>query len=97
MRWRLTTTLTLTTAPDLPLTTDPCQEQTGRVALGCTGLGRAFALSEGRSFGFSSSAKFPMRLQGSRATIKAIGDADAKRLCPPSTSNPNTLTYNRNL
>ena len=67
------------------------------MALGCTGLGRAFALSEGRSFGFSSSAKFPMRLQGSRATIKAIGDADAKRLCPPSTSNPNTLTYNRNL
>lgn len=97
MRWRLTPALTLTTAPDLPLTTDPGQEQTGRVALGCTGLGRAFALSEGRSFGFSSSAKFPMRLQGSRATIKAIGDADAKRLCPPSTSNPNTLTYNRNL
>ena len=55
----------------------------GRVALGCTGLGRAFALSEGLAFGFSSSAKFPMRLQGSSATIKAIGDA-AKRLCPPT-------------
>ena len=60
------------------------QTHPGRVALGCTGLGRAFALSEGRAFGFSSSAKFPMRLQGSTATIKAIGDADARRLCPPT-------------
>ena len=64
------------------------QAQSGRVALGCTGLGRAFALSEGRALGFSSSAKFPMRIQGSSATIGAIGEAEAKRLCPPSPSNP---------
>ena len=64
------------------------QAQSGRAVLGCTGLGRAFALSEGRALGFSSSAKFPMRIQGSSATINAIGEAEAKRLCPPATSNP---------
>jgi len=56
----------------------------GPLALGCTGLGRAFGLSEGHAFGFSSPAKFPFRLQGPTEIISAIGEADSKRLCPPS-------------
>ena len=55
-----------------------------RMALGCTGLGRAFGLSEGAAFGFQTNAKMPMRIQGPTGIINAIGEADAKRLCPPS-------------
>ena len=52
------------------------------VAVGCTPLGRAFALSEGKAFGFQSSMAHPMRIQGSTAVLEAIGEADAKLLCP---------------
>jgi len=55
-----------------------------RMALGCTSLGRAFGLSEGRAFGFSTNLKCPMRLQGSSAAIEAIGLKEATRLCPPT-------------
>ena len=59
------------------------QEHPGaRVAVGCTPLGRAFALSEGKAFGFQNSMAYPMRIQGSKAVLEAIGEADAKQLCP---------------
>ena len=55
-----------------------------RMALGCTPLGRAFGLSEGRAFGFTTNLKCPMRLQGCSAAITAIGVKEATRLCPPT-------------
>lgn len=54
------------------------------MALGCTPLGRAFGLSEGRTFGFSTNLKCPMRLQGASSAIDAVGLKEATRLCPPT-------------
>lgn len=53
-----------------------------QAVLGCTGLGRAFALSEGKAFGFSSNFKHPIHLQGSTALLAEIGAASSEALCP---------------
>lgn len=64
------------------------QAQPGeRVAIGMTSLGRAFGLTEGQAFGFSSNMTFPARMQGPKAVIEDLEhdglDAGAKALCPP--------------
>ena len=63
----------------------------GHLALGTTGLGRAFGLTEGSAFGFQTNAKFPMSIQGSTAVINDLVseglDAGAKSLCPKDLRN----------
>ena len=45
------------------------QTHPGHLVVGTSTLGRAFGLTEAAAFGFSSNARFPMRLQGSTSVI----------------------------
>ena len=57
-----------------------------RLSVGTTPLGKAFGLTEGKAFGFSTNAQFPMRMQGPKFVIRDLVQAglasEAKDLCP---------------
>jgi len=60
------------------------QTHAGRLAMGCTRLGRAFGLTECQALGLESNIQFPTRLQGSSSIISAMDEAELKSLCPAS-------------